>query len=906
MSNLNSIVDEKYVKTFSVVIACYNCEEYIEETIDSLLTQTLSFKDHIQVILVDDGSTDNTADICGEYVKSFGENIIYIHQENQGQGAARNHGLEYAAGKYVNFLDSDDKFREDTFYSVYNLFEDHYDEIDFVSVSVDYFDREHGGHPLNYKFKESRVINLDEDYHNPQLFANSAFFKKELFDEFNFVTDLVNSEDALIINEILQKKHAYGVVKEGKYWYRKRANESSTIDSATQKKEFYLDRLNRYFKGLIDYYLSHEGEVPKFIQYLIVYDIQWMFKVEDVSDMLSVGEVREVYEKIKEIFSYIEDEVILSLVHDNYNVKNQMLAIKHTRVCVEDNYNVKCLDIKTDFNGDFVGVYSNQVLIDRLDIHKIWLNISEIRKSTLFLSGFLMSFFKSEDVLIELVKTNLKTHEKEIFLPKEVYYPQIDKKFINCTLESPYSFDFEVPLDDEEESIVEIQTRYVGENSKQNTVYNLRLDFQDPARLSKISSYSINKNHFLEYVDDKFYIHPYKYTTMVKKEFKVLTKILKIRGPYYTSSLAFRFIHLLLYPFYRNKRIWLFMDRQDKADDNAEHLYKYAIKQDDGIEKYFTVSKKTNDFKRLSRLGNVVGFYTIKQRLIYLFAEKVISSHPDEIVLNPFMGRNIKLYSGLIKSDKFFLQHGVTKDNVSHWLKKYDKNLKLIVCVSDLENKSFLDEGYNYPPEIIQTLGFPRFDSLVENDNDPSVKQIIIMPSWRRELHNKRWIQIQDSEFFQRMNSLINNEELIEIAKKYNYRIIFKPHPLVYNFIDLFDRNEYVEIDEDTKYQDLFRKSDLMITDYSSVAFDFSYIKKPMIYYQYGDDYHFEEGFFKYETMGFGEVIENEEDLIRIVEEYLKNDCKMKDKYKNRVDSFYKYSDKNNCRRVYDWIYKNG
>ena len=95
-----------------------------------------------------------------------------------------------------------------------------------------------------------------------------------------------------------------------------------------------------------------------------------------------------------------------------------------------------------------------------------------------------------------------------------------------------------------------------------------------------------------------------------------------------------------------------------------------------------------------------------------------------------------------------------------------------------------------------------------------------------------------------------------------------------------------------------------MITDYSSVAFDFAYMKKPLIYYQYGNDYNFDEGYFKYKTMGFGEVVSTQEELINTLEEYLENGCEMKDEYKSRVDNFYKYKDKNNCERVYRAILK--
>ena len=145
-------------------------------------------------------------------------------------------------------------------------------------------------------------------------------------------------------------------------------------------------------------------------------------------------------------------------------------------------------------------------------------------------------------------------------------------------------------------------------------------------------------------------------------------------------------------------------------------------------------------------------------------------------------------------------------------------------------------------------------------------------------------------------------KKLIETCEQYDYKIVFKPHPLVYKFIDLFDTNEYVSIDNNGTYQEIFRNSDLLITDYSSVAFDFSYMKKPVIYYQYAKDYNFKEGYFKYKTMGFGEVIEKEDELIELIEYYLKNNCEMKDMYRKRVDTFYKYNDQNNCKRVYDAI----
>ena len=891
-------LDEK--KLFSVVMACYNTGNYLDETINSLIGQSFSFGSNIQLILVDDGSTDNTREICEKYLKLYPDNITYLYQENHGQGSARNLGLQYANGKYVNFLDSDDKFSGNTFYKVYEFFEKYYDEIDFVSTRMFFFDKYEGQHPLNYKFEEEKIVNLNEDWDFPQLSASSAFFKRELFDNYRFPESLVNSEDTLMLNKMLLENPKYGVVTEAIYWYRRRSDESSTIDSSSTKKEFYTNRLDNYFKALIDASLDKYGEVVKFIQYLIVYDIQWMFSVKDISKILSNDEIKEVHLHIQDVLSYIDDDIILSLRNDKLNIKHHMLATKYAVVNVNLNGLVTYENIASKFNGEFAGTYSGDVLVDRLDKHKLWLDIIEIKQDTLYISGFLMSFFRDEDIEIEIIKQNNKTKKNEIYIAKRVYYNNTSKCFLGCSLESQYNFDCEIPLEKNENSTIDIFTRFIGENSKEQSAIQLPLDFSNHARLSQLSNYSINNNHFLKFKDNKFHITNYNYLKMIKSEIPILLRVFKRKESFYTSVFGFRLLYLALYPYYKNKRIWMFMDRRENADDNAEHLYKYAISQNDKIEKYFTVNEDSDDFKRLQGLKNLIPFYSFKQRIKYLFAEKIISSHPDENILNPFFNKNETSYAGLINSDKIFLQHGVTKDNVSSWLHKYDKNLSLITTVSDAEKQSFLDFGYNYDEDIIQSLGFARFDNLVKKDK--LTKQIVIMPSWREDLFDMTPNYIKNSEYFRHINSLINSNELIEICKKYDYKVIFKPHPLVYEFIDLFDTNDYVTIDEHSTYQDLFRNSDLLITDFSSVAFDFSYMKKPIIYYQYAKDYNFEEGYFKYKSMGFGEVIEKEEELINLIEEYLENDCEMKEIYQNRVDSFYKYNDKNNCKRIYDYI----
>jgi len=151
------------------------------------------------------------------------------------------------------------------------------------------------------------------------------------------------------------------------------------------------------------------------------------------------------------------------------------------------------------------------------------------------------------------------------------------------------------------------------------------------------------------------------------------------------------------------------------------------------------------------------------------------------------------------------------------------------------------------------------------------------------------------------LNNLFNNEKLIEAAKQFGYTLIFKPHPELNEIIHLFD-TEHIIISTKETYQELINPSSLLITDYSGVSFDFAYLKKPVIYYQGDNDYHYENGYWDYEKMGFGEVIENEEELVETLIGYMKNDCKMKKFYKRRVDNFFKFHDNDNCKRAYEWV----
>ena len=182
-------------------MALYNNEDYLAEAIESLTVQNFGFEHNVELIIVDDGSTDNSLKIAKEFEAYYPDNIKVIHKENGGQASARNLGLKYVKGDYVNFLDSDDKLSPSTLKVVYEFILENPD-VEMISIPITFFDNQQGPHLLNYKYKKDKVVDLIKDPQYPQLSASSAFIKKETIDGLAFDSRLVNSEDALLLNKI--------------------------------------------------------------------------------------------------------------------------------------------------------------------------------------------------------------------------------------------------------------------------------------------------------------------------------------------------------------------------------------------------------------------------------------------------------------------------------------------------------------------------------------------------------------------------------------------------------------------------------------------------------------------------------------------------------------------------------
>ena len=845
---------------FSIIILAYNAESSIRKSIKSIIRQSLDFNKNTEIILINDGSKDRTDEICEKYASLYPENITYISKKYEGKGVSRNLGLEHAKGDYVAFLDAEDYISSNTLKRVLAVFEKN-KNIDITTIKSKLFESPLNEEVLKSKYSTTRVIDLIKNPEFFQLQALSCFFKRNSIKDVQFSKQVNLFEDIAFVNELLLDNPKIGICSNCNYYIRSPNDKMTLLNFIPNLNDLNTSRYS--FNGLIEKSLEIYGRLPIFIQNTMLFYFNELILNETLNEKLNQTEIKTLNEKIKEIMEYIDEENIYSHPHLDNRIKTFLLYLKN----------------------DYSYPKKDQIRLTKsLKLDTVLIDIYEIIDDDLYVLANINSITPDEKVDVYVNGEKIET--------RVVEFPQREKYYLNERYLVNHTFEFNLKLDECKTYDIEFKSTLSS---------HLHVDFSRPCNFSKVIGYAKTKKYLSVLDNDKIRIEKKRNLSWIKKEIKTLGRMLKNRSPGFESAIPIRMIYFLLYPFYRNKRIWFYMDFPTIADDNGMHLFRYSINQNEkGIKKYFIIDKNTPDYKKMKKIGPVIGYHSIKHRILGLFSEKIITSHPDNNYIYAFWG-HYPNFAGLLKSSTLFLQHGITLNNISGWLNKYDKNLDFLLTASKKEHESLFKYYYNYDADIIHLLGFPRFDNL----KDEKTKTILLMPSWRRYLTKENKYTISNSSFFRTYNSLINNERLLEKVKEKGYEIIFRPHPHVYQFIELFDDNDIIKIDyERGSYQELFKKGALLVTDYSSVAFDFAYLKKPVLYYQYGEDYHFnlEESYFDYDTMGFGEVCRSEDELIDMIESYIDNDCEMKEKHKQNVEDYFTFTDQNNCRRVHEAI----
>lgn len=368
------------------------------------------------------------------------------------------------------------------------------------------------------------------------------------------------------------------------------------------------------------------------------------------------------------------------------------------------------------------------------------------------------------------------------------------------------------------------------------------------------------------------------------------------------------------------QNIWLICEKRNEARDNGYHFYKYLKEMHPEVNSYYVITKDAADIPKVQRLGNVIFADSFKHALHYLAAVRSVSSQAYGAYPFGFNQKELKIANRMCnpKQKTVFLQHGIIKDELSHSAFDYKQtNIDYFVCSATREYR-FVKEQYGYPDEAIGCLGLCRFDNL-HRSAELKEKIILVMPTWRmwlkREKDNVLLTQAEvesfkSSEFFRQYTSLLASPVLIGHLKNYGYKLYFYLHYQLQDYSELFRAfsNEMIIIADRYHYdvQDLLMRAGILVTDYSSVQFDFAYMNKPIVYFQFDKERfegkHYKKGYFKYEEDAFGPCCKDVEVVSRILQDLVHSGGTQPEMYQKRIDAFFNIRDNENCKRTFDVI----
>ena len=846
----------------SVIIPVYNAEKYLPDAVHSLLRQTLS-QEQIEILLIDDGSTDGSPVLCDRYATEYG-NIRVSHQENAGVSAARNRGIQEAGGKYLAFLDADDWLSKETLKSVTDFFEIHVEETDVVGFTTVfcYPDGKKRLHTRDRLIKKSGIIPCDNG-DRINLTRLSVLVKNRMQENERFKTGLRFHEDEDYLLHVLADKACFGYVKEACYNYRQETG--GATDTAADPEKVFEPSMNLYDSWLKTY--RERPELDHYVQNMILNDFSWKLKKDKLLPKhLSGTPYLEAEKRIEEIVALMEPDRILN--HPGFTPEDRFFL-----------YAIRAANLKSN---ESIGPSRLPVRLEFLTVQDDMLTVEGLLPAC----GDEMRQGGHRDLQLVV---------------NEDRYPCVcsirDEETLTIagkTIARGIGFKAIIPLTGyNKQAKIRIQQNYGGV-------------LRDRTFLEYGKHFPVSDYRHSYYISDGWIVRQNGNGLTVEKarpgcrglyELSYLCQLWKQNDVGTRKAVAVRCLYHVLKLFCR-KPIWLFSDCRKRAGDNGEAMFRFMAEQHPNeVKTVFLLDQDSPDAKRVSQWGKTVSLYSVRHKLAHLLCRVNAVSREDGPTIEPFEVHDKAYRDILADVSTVFLQHGVTTGDRSDLLKRSKTGLRGITASSEREAEAIRSGPYGYAKEIWLT-GSPRYDDLPIGD--AGGKQITIMPAQKDSITGK-------ADLLKAYEELLNSERLIEAARRHGFTIAFCPEPGFRKDKDPLRHHPDVTIlDSATSNAQICKESSLLVTDYSSLAFDFAYMEKPVIYSQYdrkgfaGIQHTEAKACFDYEKEGFGEVEYNPGATIERIVEYMERDCRIKDRYHQRACSFFKYHDHRNCQRVYE------
>ncbi len=341
-------------------------------------------------------------------------------------------------------------------------------------------------------------------------------------------------------------------------------------------------------------------------------------------------------------------------------------------------------------------------------------------------------------------------------------------------------------------------------------------------------------------------------------------------------------------PFFKKKIILVGGNLGRSFDDNAKYMYLFLKKKEEEYKVYWFQRDKVKldrNIDRYLQIGSIRGY------TLYFLSEVVFFSHSIDTDLCPLATR-----VRFLQPFKVYLSHGV-----EGLKKRLDKKLEyadFYPCTNKFEYE-IKNESWHIDKKKLAVTGIARYDGLMPQTTEKKVQTILYMPTWREWYYGISKTDFLKTDFFEILKTICTDKKLTFFLKNNNLKLIIRLHPFFEMYADSLikiNKNDSVVYSSDD-ISTLVDESDLLITDYSSVSWDFLYSNKPVIFFQYDIDRFMEER---------GSYLEIPKDLfgvqITLVSELRSAICDIvfkKIKFKKLRDNFFEFSDKQNCSRIF-------
>lgn len=875
-----------FIYDVTVVIPVYNTEKFVEECVNSLIIQKMDFS-KIEILLINDGSSDNSAKICEKLADKY-KNIFYVYKENSGVSDTRNVGINMARGKYIMLLDSDDYLGKNTIKNLVSFFDKHYNEVDLVTYPI-YWDR-NGKISLHNRYSKKKydkgtgIYFLDEYPYLNQSTVN-IIFKNEFENNLLYDTSMKLSEDQNFNTSLLMRKNKIGFVKSGEYFYRRHG---SGVSQTRNNPYYCFNDIMTYNESLLEKFQTN-GKVPKYVQTLIVNTFEWRVKTDELLPYhYEDKEFDDAKKRISNILKRIDNDVILEYSNCDDLVKLYFMNLKEEE-----------LEYDVSNEGYSIMTSSNDIVSQDSKIECYLYRIKNINGRISIFASFSSPILE----IFPITEYEIDGKNTDGTLFKQV--KQVEKSnvpFRNSKMMTAHTFPFTFDFNPSELEEFQFSLLIDGHRIYTKPVFIMYNGFT-----KKFRRYSISLDSYRLKLYGK---EREKFSISKDNWFEILRQEI-ISIPFYPLK---RMPRILQYRYiaHKKKDVWLYSDSPGVID-NAYYQFVHDFNKNDGIERYYIVDGDTqflNDKLTPEQKKYIVKYKSKKHKILFLQAKKLLISFSSLSIYSPF--KNLSWYMDLLKYELVYLQHGILHASLQRMYAKEFTQIDKFVISSHFEKDNLIN-NYDYNINNLIISGMPR---MTNNKKDIEVKdKILFAPSWRQYLigqliNNRRVLKEKEflsSDFFNEINDFLHSSELKNLLEDSHLKLEFKLHPIFKEYRHLFnvDQLENVDINFDKTVLDEYK---IFITDFSSYQFDYIKLKRPIVYFL-PDKKEFKAGLHSYKDLdlkyenAFGKLCLKSTELIDELTHIIESQFMVDEPYKSRMENFFTISD-NPSETIYQTLMK--